>query len=190
MKRIHCWSLGTAFVLILAFAACGRTEKTPRPATGAANPVAAMPVASADRVFLAEAAASGLAEVEASRFVAGKTTDTGLQGYTQQMEREHMSTNDELKRIAGDKGISLQNAVEGELKTRLDRLKELSGTTLDQAFLQEFGIDAHNKAIRLFENQAREGQDAEIRAFAAQTLPKLREHLAMAQQLQNRKTGT
>lgn len=201
MKNLCHWSLGAALVLVLAVAACGRTEKTPKPATGmantaepvgatAANPASGMPVAGSDRVFVAEAATSGLAEVEASRFITEKTADTALRTYTQQMEREHMSTNDELKRIAGGKGLAAQTTVEGDLKTRLDKLKSLPLTLVDQAFLEDFGIDAHNKAIRLFEEQARQGQDPELRAFAEQTLPKLREHLTMAQQLQNRKAGT
>lgn len=41
----------------------------------------------------------------------------------------------------------------------------------------------HEKAVQLFTRAAQESQDADIRAFAAKTLPTLQEHREMARQL-------
>jgi putative membrane protein len=43
---------------------------------------------------------------------------------------------------------------------------------------------AHQKAIALFQNYAASGDNPTLRAAAAQALPKLQQHLAMAQALQ------
>lgn len=147
------------------------------------------PVSGADRAFVAAAASSGLAEVEAGRYAAGKAADGAVKAYAEQLEREHASANDELQRIAGSKGIALPATVQGDDKSQLDKLKGLPAAQLDSEFVQAFGIDAHQKAIRLFESQAQSGQDPELRAFAERTLPKLREHLGAAQQLQGKRAG-
>jgi putative membrane protein len=154
------------------------------PVAGSSAGPAAGPVAGSDRAFVSEAANSGLAEVEAARLVSARTDNAKVKDLAQHMEREHASTNDELKRIASEKGIELPSTIGGEPRGQLSRLTTLSKPEVDQAFVRDFGIEAHQKAISLFERQAREGQDPDLKAFAERTLPKLREHLAMAQRMQ------
>lgn len=170
------------------------TGTSPSPATpptapgpAAGGPTANEPVAASDRSFVNSAASSGLAEVEASRYVAEKTANPDLKNYATQMAREHTSANDELMRIAGTKGLTVPTTVDGEAKGLLDKLRNSSGDQSDRNFVQDFGVDAHQKAIQLYETQARDGRDPELRAFAERTLPKLREHLTMAEQLQGKK---
>lgn len=146
----------------------------------------AMPVAGADRAFLAEAASNGLAEVAASRLVASRTGDQNIRALAQQLERDHVSANAELQRVAAQKGLALPAAPAGEPAQMLARLGKLSGRELNRAFIEDFGIRAHQLAIGLFERQAREGQDPDLKALAERTLPRLREHLAMARQMQGR----
>lgn len=205
MNGFHLWTVGAALGLGLAVGACDRPPNTPEkprteapadtapaatPGSGSAaapGSAAALPVAGAERAFVAEAAQSGMAEVEASRVVAERAADAAVKSYAQQLEREHTSANGELQRIAGDKGITLPTAVDTAAKEQLDRLRGQSAPQLERSFVQDFGVDAHARAIQLFERQAREGQDPDLRSFAERTLPRLREHLAMAQQLQARK---
>ena len=154
-------------------------------ATGQAAPTQpSLPVAAAERTFITEAAASGQAEIDASRMMAARSSDPSIKTYARQLEREHLSANDELKRIAEGKGIVVPVIASKETRDLLDRLRGMPTTESDRTFVREFGIETHNKAIQLFEKEAREGQDPQLRAFAEQTLPRLREHLTMAQQLQ------
>jgi putative membrane protein len=165
---------------------------TPPPGVASSAPAAAFtggPVAGAERAFVAEAAASGLAEVEAGRLVGTRTEDPALKSFADAIERAHRSSNEELQRIASAKGIDLPATPEGEPRERLNRLSGLSGGELRRGYLHEFGVESHRSAIELFERQASEGQDPELRAFAERTLPILREHLAMAQQLQGGGVG-
>jgi putative membrane protein len=147
------------------------------------------PVSGSDRAFVAEAALASLAEVEAGRYMADKAANGGVKAFAQQMERDHASAKDELQRIAGGKGIDLPTAVQGDDKRQLDKLKSVPSVQQDSEFVQTFGIDGNAKAIKLFERQAQSGQDSDLRAFAERTLPRLREHLGMAQQLQGKRAG-
>ncbi|MBM3547059.1 MAG: DUF4142 domain-containing protein, partial [Alphaproteobacteria bacterium] len=44
-------------------------------------------------------------------------------------------------------------------------------------------VEAHKKTVQLMEEQIRSGQDAELKAFATETLPTVRHHLQMAETL-------
>jgi lipid-binding SYLF domain-containing protein len=68
-------------------------------------------------------------------------------------------------------------------QSKLALLRAMEGAEFDNEFLREFGIRAHQHAIGLFEGQQRHGNDPQLRRFAAETLPQLREHLAGAQRL-------
>jgi putative membrane protein len=63
-----------------------------------------------------------------------------------------------------------------------ETLAKLQGANFDREFMRHMVTD-HEKAVRLFAAQAQDGTDAELKAFAAKTLPTLQEHLRMAQTL-------
>jgi len=62
----------------------------------------------------------------------------------------------------------------------LGSLQNLSGSEFDRTFVQKV-IEHHQKDIASFERASRESQDSDIKSFAENTLPTLRNHLQMAQ---------
>ena len=64
----------------------------------------------------------------------------------------------------------------------LDELKGKSGKDFDQRY-DQIQVKAHEDAIALFEAYAREGDNADLKKWAAATLPHLKQHLKMAQKL-------
>jgi putative membrane protein len=136
-----------------------------------------------DRAFVTQAAAAGMAEVEAGKVAANKTTDPQVKAFAQDLVKDHTKANDQLMKIAAAKGVPVPAEPHNEARQRVNNLRGLSGQLLVRTFVNDFGIDAHKKAIELFERQAREGADPELKAFAEKTLPALREHLAMAEGL-------
>ena len=56
------------------------------------------------------------------------------------------------------------------------KLQVLSGETFDHSYVKTM-VDDHEEDIMKFEKEAKEGKDAEARAFASATLPTLRDHL-------------
>jgi putative membrane protein len=44
-------------------------------------------------------------------------------------------------------------------------------------------VEDHQKDVKAFEREATSGADADVKAFAAKTLPTLKEHLQQAEQL-------
>lgn len=62
------------------------------------------------------------------------------------------------------------------------RLAGKSGAEFDAAFIDAMVSD-HEDEVTQFDKKAQKADDADVRSFAAASLPKLREHLAHAQQL-------
>jgi putative membrane protein len=51
-------------------------------------------------------------------------------------------------------------------------------------------VEAHQEAVSLFEQYANGGDQPELKAWAGQTVPALKHHLEMAQQVAERKAPT
>ena len=64
------------------------------------------------------------------------------------------------------------------------RLEKMSGAAFDRAYLEEM-VKHHEKDIQEFE-RASNSTNPQVRAFAEKTLPTLRQHLQMSQQLQQK----
>ncbi len=66
------------------------------------------------------------------------------------------------------------------------RLAGLSGERFDRSYIKG-QIHAHEAMLKLFQAEADEGRDRDLKAFAAQTVPVIQQHLSLAEQL--RKAG-
>jgi len=64
-----------------------------------------------------------------------------------------------------------------------------TGSAFDKGFI-DAQVEDHQKDIAEFEKEAQSGGDPQLKAFAAKTLPTLREHLKQAQDLQTKLGAT
>lgn len=71
----------------------------------------------------------------------------------------------------------------------MERMSKLSGADFDREYIK-MEVKEHQKTIALFEKQSRSGRDAELKAFAAKTLPTLREHYQLARDLASKMAGS
>jgi putative membrane protein len=72
-----------------------------------------------------------------------------------------------------------QTQMQGKHRESVEKLSKFSGAEFDREYMRQ-QLKAHEKAISLFERQANSGKDTELKAFASNTLPALREHQQMA----------
>jgi len=202
--------LVAAAVLVTgALAACDRREQAPRPktepsgaattpnapttgapATGAAGtgapadrtaaPTPTVTIAEGDRAFVETAASAGLAEVAITKHAMDKAASGDVKKLAEHLNKDHSQANQELARIASAKGIPVPVSPESEKRAEVEQVSALSGAELDRTVLTKLD-QSHRASIKLFEREASEGSDPELKAFAAKTLPTLREHLKMVE---------
>jgi putative membrane protein len=140
-------------------------------------------LAPVDEAFALYAASSGLAEIEGAQLVLKSTKRNELRDYAERLVREHQKSLDSLRRIVAPRGLALPSASTGRHADMVTKLGGLSAADREEAFLTRFGIDAHKEILALFERQAEEGKEAQLKRYAQQTVPILREHMAAAQKL-------
>jgi len=138
---------------------------------------------SADRTFIMEAAAGGMAEVELGRLASQKASRSEVKEFGQMMVDDHTKANNQLMKIAQDKGLAAPHALKPQDKTTEDHLAKLSGQAFDRAYVQHMVKD-HQKDVALFRKQSTVASDSDVKQFASSTLPTLEKHLKRAQELE------
>jgi putative membrane protein len=131
--------------------------------------------------FATNAAQGGLAEVEMGRLATQRAGEASVREFGARMVADHSRANAELKSIAAKKGIQLPADMSSEQKSEMEKLSKMSGAEFDKEYMSAMLKD-HETDVKDFETQSKEGNDAEIKAFAGKTLPTLQQHLQMAQQ--------
>jgi len=142
--------------------------------------------ANADARFVMQAWEGGAIEVAKGKLAAQKGTHEAVKQFGQKMVDDHSKVNDELKSIAGGKHITVADETpKSPAHATLAKLEKLEGAAFDRAYVED-QIRDHEKTIALFEREAKTGKDSELKAFAEKTLPALKEHLTMAQDLKTK----
>jgi putative membrane protein len=135
-----------------------------------------------DRQFLMQAASSGMAEVQLGQLATQRAASAEVKQFGQRMVDDHTKANEELAALAQAKNIPVAKELDQQHQAMADTLATLNGAAFDRAYMTGQVAD-HEQAVTLFTTVAKEGQDAEVKAFAAKTLPTLQEHLQQARTL-------
>ena len=138
--------------------------------------------ASADVEFVKKAAAGGLAEVEMAKVAQERAHNDQVKQFAERMVTDHSKANDELTDLAQKKGVKVPSATDRTHKQAIDKLSKLSGAAFDKAYMKHQVAD-HQATLALFRREAKSGRDAEIKDWAAKTLPTLEDHMKSAQQV-------
>lgn len=139
--------------------------------------------ARSDEAFLKEAAQAGAAEIEASRLAASKARHPEVKAYATAMIADHTKVSDELKALAASKNVTLPEGPSVKHKAELKLIDAGDNDKFDERYAKNFGVEAHEQTIKLFEEASREAKDADVKAWAQKTLPALKQHLEMARKL-------
>jgi putative membrane protein len=168
---------------LLALLAAPAAAQTAQPGGGTAGstmPAAKAKLSAQDRDFVKRAAIGGMAEVEEGKLATQHAQSDAVKNFGQQMVTDHTKINADLQAIASRIGVTPPATLDKEHAAMLQRLGKLSGPQFDRSYMQD-QVSEHRKTISLFEKEDKSGQNAELKTFATNTLPTLRRHLQMAQ---------
>ena len=132
-------------------------------------------LSSTDEKFVLDAANGGMAEVQLGQLAQEKAQSQAVKDFGKRMVQDHSQANDQLKQIASSKGLAIPSEVKGDEREHYDKLAKLSGAEFDKAYVKMMIAD-HKKDIKEFEKEAKKGKDADVKAFASNTLPTLQQH--------------
>jgi putative membrane protein len=137
--------------------------------------------------FVKEVAISDMFEIQSNKLAQDKG-NAQEKSFASQMVTDHTKTSTELKGLvtSGKVKAELPNALDSSHQSKLDKLKGESGKDFSSDF-DSMQVSAHKDAVSLFERYAKGGDNADLKDWAGKTLPALRHHLDMAQNLSKSK---
>lgn len=137
--------------------------------------------------FAKKAGAAGAAEVELGKLGAQKATDAAVKAFAERMVADHTKANKELMAAAQAKGLEVPTEPDMMHKGMMEKFERQSADRdFNHDYMQQMVRD-HKKVVELFQSVANDSAtDPELRALAKKTLPTLKQHLAHAQELEEK----
>jgi len=145
---------------------------SPNQALGATSPQAFADIAGSSNMF----------EIQSSQFALDHATAEDVRAFAQHMIDDHTAAGEKMKAAAAKDGVTPPAAMAEKEQAQLGKLQSSDGAAFDHAYLAA-QVTAHDEAVRLFATFSTQGQEGALRAFAAETLPTLKEHQATVHQM-------
>jgi len=132
--------------------------------------------------FIQEANEGGMMEVELGKLAADHASNTKVKEFGKRMADDHSKAGSELKDLAAKKDVKLDNKLSAKHKSLVQKLSKAHDGDFDKQYMRRM-VDDHEKDVKAFEHQAKNGKDEDVKALASKTLPTLKEHLKLAHEV-------
>jgi putative membrane protein len=182
-----------AALLALGIAGGAHAQNTPQPASPQSqspspdtmNSARTLPgkstkLSHADREFVEKAARGGMAEVELGKLAQTHASNDQVKQFAAKMVTDHSKANEELRQLAQEKGVTMPAGPSHMDEHEMSKLSKLAGADFDREYMKNMVKD-HEKDVKEFQKESSKAKDADVRNFAAKTLPTLQQHLQLAQ---------
>jgi putative membrane protein len=141
-----------------------------------------------DIVFLKQMAIGNRAEVELGKLAGEKSSMAGIDRFGEHMVKDHDDASSKVNSLARSANVDLPKELDAEHDAARKQLQALNGKAFDLRYV-ESQIKDHQKTVQLLIHEIGSGQHTAVRQFAADTLPKVTQHLEMAKSLHAELTG-
>lgn len=131
-----------------------------------------------DVKFAKKAAETDLMEVQLGKVAQTNASSPDVKMHAQHMIDDHTKASEELKAIAQKKNITLPTSITEQQQMKYNDLAKLKGKEFDSQYTQLM-IEDHKEAIKMFKEEAEDGMDPELKAFATGKIETLEHHLQM-----------
>ena len=136
--------------------------------------------------FVTKAARGGMMEVELGNVAQQQAKSQRVKDFGSMMVTDHTNANNELKSIASSKNVTVPDSLLPEERKHIDMLKKKTGTDFDKAYMNMM-VEDHKKDVAEFKKESESSKNADIKNFAAKTLPVLQKHLDSAKAIHSSK---
>ncbi len=136
-----------------------------------------------DMEFAKMASMGNAAEIKTARLALERSNNKDVKNFAKMIIKDHTKAGKDLQKITARNNMAQPNALSEDQTEEYNKLQAATGADFDKMYIENAGLEDHQKTIDLFQKEADQGDDAALKAFAVKTLPTLKEHLQMAQKL-------
>ncbi len=139
-------------------------------------------LSASDKAFLDMAAQIDMTEANLGKVAQDQGETQAVKDYGQMLVQDHTANYNQLTQLGTKLGADVPKSINHQHDVMISGLTKLKGAAFDRRFAATM-VQGHTQAIAAFKRQAEHGDNADIKAFANDTLPKLEEHLQKAKDL-------
>ncbi len=167
-------AVGLLCATSIAFGQAESKKKDSSSKAAAADANAKSSVSEKDKKFIKKAAKGGMMEVEMGKMATENAKNDDVKSFGKRMVEDHGKAGDELKSIAEKKGVKMPGKKKTEASWKSDK------DYIDMM------VKDHEKDLAEFQEEAKSGDDADVKAFAEKTAKMVEEHLNLAKETQGK----
>ncbi|MXV52161.1 DUF4142 domain-containing protein [Pedobacter sp. HMF7647] len=130
------------------------------------------------KTFMDKVAVAGMTEIELGKYAQENGKSSRVKNFGAMMVADHTKAANELGALAKNKEVQLPTTVDAEHKSHIDMLEKMKGADFDKQYI-EMMVKGHQDVVDLL-NKGTQNRDADVKAFAAKTLPVVQTHLDSA----------
>lgn len=135
--------------------------------------------------FITDAAAGAMMEVRLGELAKTNAASKAVKDFAAMMVSDHSKASEELKSIAAKNNVTIPATLPDKSQKHIDDLSKKSGSEFDKDYISLM-VDDHEDDIKMFERCAKkEDEKADVKAFAAKSLPTLYKHLEAAKKIKD-----
>lgn len=136
--------------------------------------------------FVPAAAQSDMYEIESSKLALAKSKSADIKKFAQEMITAHTGTTAKLKATLTSAKLTMAPpaAMDERHQGMIDTLKSAGDADFDKTYLDQ-QTAGHKEAVTLFKSYADDGDNADLKKLAGDTVPAIQKHLDMVQALDN-----
>lgn len=138
-----------------------------------------------DSSFVKKITDSNTLEVSLGEMARHQAASAEVRQFGQMMAKDHTLASNQLLEIAKKDNIPVSTDLDRAEYSPIRDLEGLKGRDFDRAYTKQ-AIEDHKKDAALFEQYVEDGANLDLRNYAEQNLPAMREHLRMARDILNK----
>jgi len=140
--------------------------------------------------FVNDVVAGNTAEIELSRIASERATNPEVKQFAQMMVRDHTTAGNELKQVLTQHNMQVRDVMDEKHRDMAQELGRKNGSEFDHEYMAAM-VEDHKQMEDLLESRANETPNNQplenaVNQFAAKTLPVVKHHLELSEQLEDR----
>jgi len=151
--------------------------------------LAVLPAVGADKVdkltdadVLKKLYGTGLLEIKLGDLANDNSENKDVKTFGKKMAQDHRDANKRLEKVAKTLSVTLPDKLNKTQQDTYDKLKKLKGSAFDKAYMKLM-VDGHEKVVTAFTSTMNNAKDKNLRDFAKNHLPAIKDHLALAKKI-------
>lgn len=143
--------------------------------------------ATTDQAFVDLAAQTDMTEAHLGQLAQESAKSQAVKDYASMLVTDHTADYTKLTAVATKAGLTVPKGLDAKHDKMIAPFEKMKGAAFDSHYIREM-VTGHEAAIAAYNKESRDGQNADLKAYATDALPVLEKHETGAKDLMKKKT--